>query len=614
MPRTPAILSSHWRQLLAVIAPPLALASLLQSLITMFTAGDRGIVFHGELIGPTGLQDVVGALIWLVAWLIAISAGVVVAAGAARDLHVGPAAAVRYALSRLHHTGFVAIQGIIAGLLLLLLLGIAMGVVGWMALVALVFIAVLLARLAVALPSALLQGPGYLSRAHDVTRGRALYPGFIFVLGFVVLPGGASWLTGLLRGLPDSPALAAPIALAALALVVAVVAVQAVTLTVVYLEPRVEGDPHPAADLAAVDATLTGVGGREAGAGLLGLAGLAVAAPALIGLLVAFINPYAAPVLDEASVPTGHVRLAGVGVAPDGRPVAITEQQIFTCEDTDCQSGTHQRDTVGASRSETVLDDGSIVGIDRDSTQAVLTVCAREGSCKQAKFPLPKLGFQWQSAALTVTPHGTLVIVAVVEYESSTDVVLWRCPGLDCSRASQTYIQPYFSLMGNDVEPIIAIGQSPQGFPVVAWGRRDAQLIHMARCDDEACTHVQRDTRTAYPPVTSSVPDAVQEVGGFGIDRQGKLVVAIVSRRPQQGFGIRFSIGEFDRIALVRCDTDDCRRRSARRPWHRLDDYRGERIWVAFTPDNSPVLVHAGDSTGVARVITCVQNCTTGWG
>lgn len=617
MPRTSAILTGHWRPLLAVIAPPLALASLLQTLVTMLAAGHHGVIFRGELIGPGG-QDWVGALIWVAAWLVAAPAGMVIAAGAARGIAVGPAAAVRFALSRVRSVALIAGLVIVAGSLLMVLLSVAVGVVGVVALVALVFIAVLLARLAVALPAALLEGPGYVTRAQDVMRGRTLYAGWVFVLGFVLLPWGAGHLTGLLRGLPDSPAFAAPVALAVLTVVVTLVAVQATSLTVVYLEPRSSDDTHPAADLDAVDATLVGVGGRESGPGLLGLAGLAVAAPALIGLLVTFINPYAAPVLAETQIAT-QSDLTNLGVLPDGRPVVIAERQVVTCDQPTCDSGERStplppRDVLAA----TVLDDGSIVAVARDAGQdaveATLYRCTT-ASCAASRLRLTGMGWTWHAAAVSLTPNGRLTVAALIDGPRPAEVVLWNCADVSCARPTRTAL-PTFSGFGSGggsgTAAHIAIGADERQRPVIAWSGERDYYARVARCDNEECTRIEQQTAAA--PITAA-PGSMKVLAGMGIDQQGKLVLAIAAGRAARDGGLDLHIGpDDDRILLVRCDSDDCSRRSGMRPWHSLEDYRQEWIWIAFTRDGAPVLAaHAGDDSGIARVITCVRHCFTGW-
>ncbi|GAB4047135.1 serine/threonine-protein kinase [Catellatospora paridis] len=259
-----ALTLKQWRGLLTVAAAALVPALLAREVIGMFALNGSATIVDGSFTpAPAAAAGGAGLVALALGWVVALVAGIAVAAGGLRGIPVDPRAALLLSLRRL--------PALVPALLLLAVAAVGLQVVTMLAVaffdialpqdVATAAVFGLFVLTLIVLASRLLTVPAivlgdgavsWLSHAHALAAGRLLTAGGALAIGVVVTPAlvgmGAAALT------QAQPALA--LVVAAVAAIV-VPAVQAAVLATVYLQRRPAGARGAEADLDRVDRTLS---------------------------------------------------------------------------------------------------------------------------------------------------------------------------------------------------------------------------------------------------------------------------------------------------------------------------------------------------------------------
>ncbi|GIG02795.1 hypothetical protein [Catellatospora citrea] len=259
-----ALALTRWRGLLTVAAAALVPALVAREVIGMFALNGSATIVDGSFTpAPAAAAGGAGLVALALGWVVALVAGIAVAAGGVRGIPVDPRAALLLSLRRL--------PALVPALLLLAVAAVGLQIVTMLAIaffdialpqdVATAAVFGLFVLTLIVLASRLLTVPAivlsdgaasWLSHAHALAAGRMLTAGGALAIGVVVTPAlvgmGAAELT------QAQPALA--LVVAAVAAII-VPAVQAAVLATVYLQRRPANARGAEADLDRVDQTLS---------------------------------------------------------------------------------------------------------------------------------------------------------------------------------------------------------------------------------------------------------------------------------------------------------------------------------------------------------------------
>lgn len=440
---------AHRRQLLAVLLPVLAPAMLGLVLLDLLLGRDHmmivnGVpVFHGD--GTLG-----GARLILIvaAWLLALSAAALTAAGGVRGHAVRPLAALRTALRHfpVFAIGVVAV-GVATYAALWMTAQVADGTTGLVLIVGvLVAAATVAARMLVGLLSHQLGGFDW-----RLTRGRVPSTAGAFLLGGVAVPWFLAYLSDAILTAVTAAQPAAGQAVGAI-LVIGLVAAQAGILAHVYLMPRDEpsltesSSGRESADLAAVDARLAELAGAAPRRRWLAAAATAAAIAVLAPTGIAVANPFgASTVRSHEDAPGGST----VAAWPPGRhPVIATVTGARFCDNDVCDR------YASPNGGPAVLDGQGTAGISADGdtvVKAVLTGgqdsggpfihyarCRRDG-CREAWLPArasAREPFGWPDLAAAVAPDQAVwFVLAMPSDDEKPGAANYRLTFIRCADA-----------------------------------------------------------------------------------------------------------------------------------------------------------------------------------
>lgn len=488
-----------------VIAAILVPALLLRFAGRVLIAGDEAIIVDGWLHLPRSSS----ALWWLpevplvFGWCWAVTAGTAVVGAARRGVPMRAGAALRTGLRRVPltlHLLVISVVGFVAGAGVV---GFAASAGPWAALAVGLPVALagtaLLARLAVALPAAVLdgrRGGSAVSHAFAITRGGVIRTTTTVVLGVLGVPLVLGRLVGSVGSAADGSSAsgasasgssasdllgggfgaAMVLAVVSAAAAVAAVAVQSATLAHAY--PRSRPDTSAGTDAAesGTDARESGADAPESGAdapgsgpgrrptgstgdrvrrrrmraltGALALTA-AVTLPATGAAAVTLINPYGV-----ASAHARHSTPVGLVLAtawPAGRPpLVVTEFGIYDCRDARCTAVT-QTSLRGWYSAAAVGTDGAVVAgsvLRPDGRDRLdFGVCDRHRACRAGSVPLFSGGGDPQpDVALALAPDGTVVIASARDLPrvdgaaGRVEVAVTRCADVACERPRTTVL------------------------------------------------------------------------------------------------------------------------------------------------------------------------------
>lgn len=534
------------QELLAVVAPVVAVAALVRLGLGRFGGDPAGLIVNGvprPAAAPVW-ADWVALAVTVLCWSVAIAAGTAVVSRTVLGSPVGAAAAWRLGLRAcVPVTVAMVLSAVLAGLVLVLLAASAggSGVVGLLvcAAVLLVPAGAVLSRVALVVPAAVLGGRAAqrpLKAAFTLTRGRVLRTARPVLLGAVFVPLFVAWvgdglLARWLAGTAPHDRLgwllaAAGQQLLSTLVIVVVTTAQAATLATVYLQRLAElGNPaitDPAVG-AAADADqrsglpVTSTGRRRAFPRAARATVGAVLLPAIGAAAVSAVNPYHVP-----SVSEHDLRLAGLVLAvawPAGRhPVIVTEFDAYDCPDDECRDPVPRgmrADFAMRSGAVTIGGDGSVLAgiIVRPAGHDLVKLerCSAAGGCRAIEpVPLPSGGGQPQPhLALSVAPDGTPVLATVGDLSRaagaapSAQLALIRCLDTSCARSQRTVLgtvpaSTAASVAGTDAlsavlggaglptaSPALRLDTGPAGQPIVTF--RAAAQVWRATCQPGTC-------------------------------------------------------------------------------------------------------------------------------
>ncbi|WP_027346031.1 hypothetical protein [Hamadaea tsunoensis] len=603
----------HGRALAGAAAPGVAASWLAGMLVSLFGGGGTTALLGGRPENVPGPHQWALLALAVGGWAYAVSAVMIVAAGALAGTPVAVRDALRYAARRwLAIVGVLALLAVYAIVLLVAVALLSFGS-GWLAAVLLVIAAVLLSRFTYALPAAAVDGipgtgvtrlprPPFGDEPWDPDKPAAVDPGaryttadalrtglgvvavdktgaFFLFLGVVAAGVIGTWVIGLLPARSAHPLVVAGIYLVELVIITAVVAVQ--------------GGLLARSRLWRVRELLPGSPPSRSG---WAIGAAAVLLAVTVGAGVTAWDPTGVPVLTVHPANTSD-RAAGAG--PDG---VLTDRLPGRGEE--------------RYAAVTALPDGrrlAVTDVLRD--EGTLAVC-RVDSCETVKTAFAGAGERWDRAAITMTPAGDVVVAALAWLKTGATVVLWACPGTDCAHARRTEVPESRGMLSfGGMSPsrpaaptAIAVGTDDAGVPVVGWS--DDDLVRQTRCVDRTCSALG-DTVSLLPrawPLTITGGEPVPVALGF--DPRGLLTAAFVAPAPDRRPGFQLRIGTpvpRDRYALAHC-TDPACAQVTLRPWQSApagSAYAGG--WIAYTKEGLPLLVLAGE-TEVTTVL-CARDC-----
>ncbi|MEV0270814.1 hypothetical protein AB0H43_18675 [Hamadaea sp. NPDC050747] len=569
----------HWRLLVAVVAPVVAVATLVQSVLEVLGAGGTTVVVDGLTLRTPGWPDVVEAMLWVVAW--AWSLGAVMIAVKGTLLGAPPSAfdALRQAVRRVPALLGVMLMAAV-GFGALLFLAVAVGnLFGPLALVCVGLAVFVAGPLIGALPVAALDGLGVGQSAAagvryaESRRGRM----FFLLIGLAAAAVPAGWLSNALPDVTAGPITAALGRLAVAALTVAAIGVQGAMLA----RWRVDLDGERARESSA----------PCPGHWLVACGGLTVVVVVAAGVVL--VNPMGVPVLSTSSTVKSTENLGQYAVTADGEPeVGI---------------GGSSRPLAWDSR-RALFDGGTaLVGVAYPGNGPVeLTVC--DGAdCVPARAQLDRPGFYWELWVARPLPDGGMIVVApVIErgmLAGTAKLVAWICPDRTCQSSRRVEVADVNYNPPQDLP--FAVGVGPEGAPVVAYGTTGQTSLTVVRCADRACEH----TSTEHGEVAALVDGEWPGLVGLGFDRDGR-VVAVLAGRPHAtpaGLHVRVGRASRPRVISVTCGDDSCERRTTR-AWNEIAADGGDlRAWPVPMPDGHLAILQE-DSRG-ARLITCEHHC-----
>lgn len=554
-------LLSHWRTLLAAIAPGVAAATLLQGLLN---ASAAFVVADGSYVVRPGAHQTVSAIGVAMFWTLSLCAAMLVVRGALLDAPVRAAYALRMGVRRWLPTA-LALAGFVLALVLLLFAASLFTGAGPLAIVA-VGAAVVLASGGIgALPLAVFDDRNPLRalvRAWELAVGRRWR-----LLGLtlaVFVPGSLIvWVQPRIGSVASDPVTGFALSLALMAATVCVIAVQAAVLTRWYL------------GLDGIDRRLGSVPRPDRW--WIGVAALAATGLVLTGVVVA--NPLGVPVMRSGTVPEDAIVAA-------------------------------------VARGEAVLPDGGRVSVEHNGTgqDVVVTVCRAERKCEtKAHQDFERTGGVWpRTAALAV--GGGLIVVAVLQETgadaSFADLVLWHCASIACDSPQRTFVAqglPLPDFMSDKLRLAVALDRS--GRPQIAWGTGNGREVTVFRCGAPSCAQPAKSE--AFPYSAAPWPS---ELAGLGFDAQDRLVTVLREVVPDQpaSSGLQIHIADPPRpepeLATITCRDIECSD-PAVQSWHVADvDWHSDLRPVVLT-DGSPALVDRAGLGGNARLTRCVSRC-----
>ncbi|NUR73530.1 MAG: hypothetical protein HOU81_22145 [Hamadaea sp.] len=568
----------HWRLLVAVVAPVVAVATLVQSMLDVLSSGGNSAVVDGLTLRTPGWPDALAGLVWLVAWAWAVSAVMIALRGLVTGEPPSAFEALRQAARRLPtFLGVLVIGGIGATACLLLA-----GVVGSFA-GPLVFVVVAVAVFAAAslvgtLPVAALDGLGIWA---SVSRGVAYAEGrrwrvFLVMLGVVVAGVPAGWLSSSLPDVTAGPITAALGRLAVAALTVGAIGVQGALLARWRL---------------GLDGGLSRATAPCPGHWLAACGGLTAVVVVTGGLVL--VNPMGVPVLSSSGPLKSTEHLGEYAVTTDGEP----------------------RLGVGASKSPIAWDtkralfDGgtSLVALAYPGNGPVEMTTCQGTLCTMGKAELERPGFFWDHWVARALPGGGLLAVApVIELgtvEGTAKLVAWICPDRTCRSSHRIELAEVSYEPPQDFPLAVAIG--PEGAPMIAYAHQDGRGFEVVRCADRDCTrHTQE-----YGEAGTLGGEEDLTIVGLGFDRDGRPVAVLAGKTPPTPSGLHVRMGREPRprVISVTCEDDSCSRRTTR-AWNEISDDGGDlRAWPVSMPDGHLAILQE-DVRG-ARLITCRHHC-----
>lgn len=610
--------------LLLAAGTPLALAWLVDHGLNVAAADT---VAGGAFVPGTGLGPQM--LIWVPLWAFAMAAAVLVAAGRARSIPVGGAAALRETVRRTQDVLLWAAPYMLTAAVgygvWWLLAGSNLTVfgVGPLFLIITPLLAWQAHRLTVrlpALPLRLLENAGREAAAHAAAlrAGRTVPNGPLPLL--LVLPLPAAVVVSLLGHAAAGavPVAAAPVVVGLtsavqLLLVSLLVAGQAHEVVGRYLAPREADDPGAAANVAWADESLT----RLAGAGPRPLRRawlLAYTLPALLLAGAALADPLSRPMLSAVDATQEQAWPAAVGLTGAGLPVLVDYQAVTRCHDVACASRTRAEVVKRRIDAVTVTPDGRVLTLFvpelgyQEKGEPVLTVCDAADRCTERTLVLETYGGSLHTVAVAALPENAVLVVAEVYWpSSSTDrdrepVVAWWCR-TTCAEITVERPEGVSRL----AEPSgFQVGYDERGGPVLAWtdGRgwdSEADELFRAACGTPLCDRLVVET---LPPVWRDVPGG-SNLQVIGLDTQGRPV-AVVSR-PGRESCLEWCVGLPPNpdpyvLSVLRCLDARCQTGTAASTWAEAGPLDLPRVLVAAN-DDGPVLVVDG------AVTVCAARC-----
>ncbi|MEV6969511.1 hypothetical protein AB0M47_30800 [Hamadaea sp. NPDC051192] len=569
----------HWRLLVAVVAPVVAVATLVQSVLELLGSSGTSVVVDGLTLRTPSWLDVVEALVWLVAWAWSVSAVMIAVRGTLFGEPPSAFDALRQAGRRLPVVlGVLVVVAAGFGVLLLVAVVVAslLGPLAWACIALAVFAG---GPLVGALPVAALDGLGVgESAARGVLAGegrrRQL---FLLIIGLVAAALPADWLSASLPEVTAGPVTAAVGRLAAAALAVAAIGVQGALLArwrIRLADARPQSAPAPCP-----------------GHWLVACGGLTVVVVVATGIVI--VNPLGVPVLSTSGTVKTSQNLGEYAVTADGEPKIGV--------------GGSSRPLAWDTR-RALFDGGTaLVGIAYPGNGPVeLTICQAD-DCVPTEARLDRPGFYWEHWVARSLPGGRLIVVApVVErgtLSGTAKLVAWICPDRSCQSSRR------IELADVDYDPPqdfpLAVTVGPEGAPVIAYARSARQGFDLVRCADQDCTAHTPDFGSM---ITPGGPEDPRIVGlGFGPD--AKVIAVLAGKTPSARAGLRIRVGRAPRarVISITCDDDRCLRRTSR-AWNEIADDGGDlRAWPVPMPDGHLAILQE-DARG-ARLITCEHHC-----
>ncbi|GAA0806965.1 hypothetical protein [Spirilliplanes yamanashiensis] len=504
---------AHRGRVLPVVLPVLAVALLGGLALDLLLGRDGLAVVDGVPVFP-GAGD--GALAWarpapaVAAWLVALPAGALALAGAARGHTVRPGAALAVAARQVPRLAVGLCAAAAAAVAAVWVVGGVAGATGragvLLVLGALAAVAVVAARL---LPGVLARPLG--GSAWGLTKGRVAGTAGALLLGGVVVPLVLVYVRDLARPALDRPVLGG---LADAALLTAVVAAQAGILAHTYLLQRdvLRSTGQESADLAAADARLAPLAAAEPRRVWPGVA--AICAPVLLTAAVAVLPTGAPSVRSHGDAPIGAVAVAW----PAGRhPVIVGTAEVRFCDNDPCDryvtrhGGPAVMDGRGA---VAVGPDGAVVtavvsgSADGGGPFVHYARCTRDG-CREGWLPVrgsAREPFGWPLLAAAAAPDGALWFALAMPSPDGAagaptyGVTLVRCADATCAAPRRHRVATLERVPedGFPDERRARLAVGADGRPVATF--HIGQSLQQVTCDPPACTAPRRAAASAGPP------------------------------------------------------------------------------------------------------------------
>ncbi|MCP2324854.1 hypothetical protein HDA40_003361 [Hamadaea flava] len=569
----------HWRLLVAVVAPVVAVATLVQSVLELLGSSGTSVVVDGLTLRTPGWLDVVEALVWLVAWAWSVGAVMIAVRGTLSGEPPSAFDALRQAARRLPGlltTLLLAVTGLGACIAVGVVIGGFLGPLAWACIaVAGYFGAPIVAAAAY---SVLDERPAWdsVGRAVEVgrTRRRQL---FLLLMGLAAAAVPAGWLSASLPDVTAGPVTAAVGRLAVAALTVAAIGVQGALLArwrVRLNDARSQSAPAPCP-----------------GHWLVACGGLTVVVVVATGIVI--VNPLGVPVLTTSGTVKTSQNLGEYAVTADGEPKIGV--------------GGSSRPLAWDTR-RALFDGGTaMVGIAYPGNGPVeLTICQAD-DCVPAEARLDRPGFYWEHWVARSLPGGGLIVVApVVErgtLSGTAKLVAWICPDRSCQSSRRIELADVNYDPPQDFPLAVTVG--PEGAPVIAYGSVGSATVFLVRCADQACGSTTMDPSDVAVDVDGAWPGLV----GLGFDGDAHVVAVLAGKTPPPPAGLRIRVGRTPRarVISITCGDERCLRRTTR-AWNEIADDGGDlRAWPVSMPDGHLAILQE-DARG-ARLITCEHHC-----